>query len=130
VTNGVPGIWLSLRLRDVDAMVAWLEAVGFRELMAHRDDDGTLVHAEYLWPLGGGAMVGADREVSRWPQTPGTQAAYLVTDDVDGVYAAAINAGGTSLYEPSATDYGSRDAGVRDPDGNLWSFGTYAPGAV
>lgn len=130
MTNGVPGMWLSLRLRDVDAMVAWLEAIGFRELMAHRDDDGLLVHGEYLWPHGGGVMVGADREVARWPQTPGTQAVYLVADDVDGVYAAAINAGGTSLYQPSATDYSDRDAGVRDPDGNLWSFGTYAPGAV
>ena len=26
-------------------------------------------------------------------------------------------------------DYGSRDFSVRDPEGNLWSFGTYRPGA-
>lgn len=128
MTNGVPGMWLSLRLREVDAMIAWLEAVGFTELAVHRDDDGLLVHGEYRWPRGGGVMVGADREVSRWPQVPGTQAAYLVTDDVDAAYSAALAAGATSLYEPSSTDYGSRDAGVRDPDGNLWSFGTYAPG--
>ena len=25
------------------------------------------------------------------------------------------------------TDYGSRDFSVRDPEGNLWSFGTYRP---
>jgi len=24
------------------------------------------------------------------------------------------------------TDYGSRDYAARDPEGNLWSFGTYA----
>jgi uncharacterized glyoxalase superfamily protein PhnB len=25
------------------------------------------------------------------------------------------------------TDYGSRDFACRDPEGNLWSFGTYWP---
>jgi uncharacterized glyoxalase superfamily protein PhnB len=25
------------------------------------------------------------------------------------------------------TDYGSRDFAARDPEGHLWSFGTYAP---
>jgi uncharacterized glyoxalase superfamily protein PhnB len=25
------------------------------------------------------------------------------------------------------TDYGSREYMVRDPEGNLWSFGTYRP---
>ncbi|MGH2960652.1 MAG: VOC family protein, partial [Solirubrobacterales bacterium] len=26
------------------------------------------------------------------------------------------------------TDYGSRDYSARDPEGNMWSFGTYLPG--
>ena len=29
---------------------------------------------------------------------------------------------------PTDLDYGSRDYGARDLEGNLWSFGTYAPG--
>jgi len=29
--------------------------------------------------------------------------------------------------ELTDTDYGSRDFAVRDPEGNIWSFGTYAP---
>jgi uncharacterized glyoxalase superfamily protein PhnB len=29
--------------------------------------------------------------------------------------------------EPTDQEYGSRDFTVRDPEGNLWSFGTYAP---
>ena len=29
--------------------------------------------------------------------------------------------------ELTDTDYGSRDFSVRDPEGNVWSFGTYAP---
>jgi len=28
------------------------------------------------------------------------------------------------------TDYGSREYSVRDPEGNVWSFGTYRPGTT
>jgi len=30
----------------------------------------------------------------------------------------------TELHD---TDYGSRDYAARDPEGNVWSFGTYRP---
>jgi uncharacterized glyoxalase superfamily protein PhnB len=32
--------------------------------------------------------------------------------------------------EPTDTSYGSRDFTVRDPEGNLWAFGTYRPDAA
>jgi uncharacterized glyoxalase superfamily protein PhnB len=28
---------------------------------------------------------------------------------------------------PTDLDYGSRDFSVRDPEGHVWSFGTYRP---
>jgi uncharacterized glyoxalase superfamily protein PhnB len=121
------GVWLSLRLRDEPAMIAFLTAVGFTALAMHHDDDGRLEHGELVWPAGGGLMVGSERESSQWPQVPGTQAAYLVVADPDATFAAALAAGATTLAEPSDKPYG-RDGSVRDPDGNLWSFGTYAPG--
>ena len=31
------------------------------------------------------------------------------------------------VRELSDTDYGSREFSVRDPEGNVWSFGTYEP---
>ena len=31
--------------------------------------------------------------------------------------------------EPTDQDYGSRDFAVRDPEGNVWAFGTYSPEA-
>jgi AraC-like DNA-binding protein len=37
-------------------------------------------------------------------------------------------AGGEIAVELTDTDYGSRDFTVRDPEGNLWAFGTYRPG--
>jgi len=29
------------------------------------------------------------------------------------------------VSEPHDTDYGARECALRDPEGNLWSFGTY-----
>jgi uncharacterized glyoxalase superfamily protein PhnB len=34
---------------------------------------------------------------------------------------------GQHSRELEDTDYGSREYSVRDPEGNLWSFGTYDP---
>lgn len=81
-----------------------------------------------LWPAGGGIMFSTHRDDNPdWPKQPGTAAAYLVTDDPNGTHAAAVAAGGTSLYAPRDEAYGARTAGVMDPEGNRWSFGTYRP---
>jgi len=123
------GLWHSLVFTDADAGIAWLEAIGFRAKDVYRDPENpsVVLHAEMLWPTGGGVMFGSHRDNPDWPKQPGTAAAYLVTDDVDAVYAAALEAGGSSLREPRDEDYGGRGASVRDPEGNLWSFGSYAP---
>jgi uncharacterized glyoxalase superfamily protein PhnB len=123
------GIWPTLTFTDADAGIAWLKAIGFTEKEIHRDpDDPTVVvHAEMLWPTGGGVMFGSDRPNPDWPTQAGHSAAYLVTDDVDGVFAAALDAGAKPLREPRDEAYGGRGATVTDPEGNLWSFGSYAP---
>jgi uncharacterized glyoxalase superfamily protein PhnB len=38
-------------------------------------------------------------------------------------------AGADVAVEIMNTDYGSRDFTLRDPEGNLWAFGTYRPQA-
>jgi uncharacterized glyoxalase superfamily protein PhnB len=60
-----------------------------------------------------------------WALEPGSFGAYVVTDDPESLYARAVAAGATSVREPFDTEYGSRDFTVRDPEGNLWAFGTY-----
>jgi uncharacterized glyoxalase superfamily protein PhnB len=53
---------------------------------------------------------------------------YLRVDDVGAIYAAAIEAGATSVFEPEVTEWGSERARVLDPEGHEWSFGSYEPG--
>ena len=49
---------------------------------------------------------------------------HLKVEDVDAVYAKALEAGGVSLYPPTDHEYGERDGGVKDPGGNHWYIGS------
>ena len=50
---------------------------------------------------------------------------YVVTEQPDALFARATAAGATLVRGLEVTDYGSRGFTVSDPEGNLWSFGTY-----
>jgi uncharacterized glyoxalase superfamily protein PhnB len=122
-------LWQTLSFRDADAMMRWLSAIGFVEHATYRDetDPAVVVHAEWLWPGGGGVMFGSERPNPDWPMTAGQAGTYLVTDDPDGAFARAIDAGATVVRQPREEEYGGRGAVVRDPEGNHWSFGSYQP---
>ncbi len=127
MTN-TPGIWLSLRLRDVERMLDWLRAIGFVEHATYRSesDPAVVEHAEWLWPGGGGLMFGSAREDAAVTNVGGS-AAYLVTDEPDAVFDRAVEAGATVLRPMVDQDYGGRGGSVQDPEGNHWSFGSYQP---
>lgn len=84
-------------------------------------------HAEARWPQGGGVMFGTagkdDGPFGR--RRPGNDSVYVVCDDPDALFARATGAGAEVVRELRDEDYGSRGFTVRDPEGNLWSFGTY-----
>ncbi|GGK62988.1 similarity with Glyoxalase/Bleomycin resistance protein [Sphaerisporangium melleum] len=123
-----PQVWPTLRARDARGLIAFLvEAFGFEETVVYGEGD-RVDHAQLDWPLGGGVMLGSDRERGAdnpWWLPPGTFGAYVVTDEPDALFARATAAGAEPLYPPRDTDYGAREFAVRDPEGNLWSFGTY-----
>ena len=57
---------------------------------------------------------------------PGTESVYVVCQDPDGLFERATAPAPRSCAGLVDEDYGSRGFTVRDPEGNLWSFGTYA----
>jgi len=122
-------LWHTFPVRDADAMMAWLRAVGFTEHATHRDDQdpSVVVHAEWVWPGGGGIMFGSVRDDSAISGT-GPAAAYLVTEDPDAVFESAVAAGASVVRPMVDHDYGGRGGSVTDPEGNHWSFGSYVPG--
>ncbi len=48
-----------------------------------------------------------------------------MTDDVDATYDRAVAAGATVLAAPVDRDHGGREFTLADPEGNLWSIGSY-----
>lgn len=122
-------IWPVLTFRDAPAAIEFLEkAFGFERTAVYtRDDPAIVEHAEMRWPLGGGVMFGtAGKDDSPFGQrTPGNDSVYVVCTDPDQLFERAVGAGATVVRGLTDEDYGSRGFSVRDPEGNLWSFGTY-----
>ena len=116
-----------IRFADAHAGIDFLErAFGFRRGQVHTDDAGTVVHAE-LWLGDDCLMIGSEQEGSAPGPPAGTGSTYVVVEDADAHHGRAADAGAEVIYGLRDTDYGSRDYGARDPEGNDWSFGTYAP---
>ena len=130
-----PNIFPAVRFADADAGVAFLkDAFGATERAVHRGDDGVIHHAELA--LGAGVVMVGQHSRDGWlgGEAPrplsSTVSIYVVVSDPDRHHATAREAGAVIVRELQDTDYGSREYSVRDPEGNLWSFGTYDPYAV
>ncbi len=121
-------LWHTLTVQDADAMIAWFGAIGLTEHATYRDekDPSVVHHAEWLWSGGGGIMFGTQLPESGL-QGVGPAACYLVTEDPQAVFDAAVAAGATVERPMVEQDYGGTSGSVRDPEGNHWSFGSYQP---
>ncbi len=122
-------VWPCLNYRDAHRAIAFLtEAFGFAAIAVHEGGpERPVAHAELRWPEGGGIMLGSASETGNaFEQLPtGAASTYVVCDDPDSLFGRAIAAGAEVVRELRDEDYGSRGFTVRDPEGNLWSFGTY-----
>jgi uncharacterized glyoxalase superfamily protein PhnB len=120
-----PQVWPTLSARDARGLIKFLvDAFGFEETAVYGEGD-QVHHAELAWPPGGGVMLGSADPDST---APGTFRGYAVVDDPDTLFKRAVEHGATVTRGLTDQDYGSREFGVTDPEGNHWSFGTY-PGA-
>ncbi|MBO0853424.1 MAG: VOC family protein [Nocardia sp.] len=126
-TTTNPTLFHTLRANDASALIAYLvRTFGFVESVTYRDDAGKVAHAELNWPEGhGGVMLGDHRPDTTWSLRPGSAGCYVVTSDPDALYARVVDAGAEVIRPLEDTEYGSREFAVRDPEGNLWSFGSY-----
>jgi uncharacterized glyoxalase superfamily protein PhnB len=125
-------IFPALRYRDANAAIAWLgDAFGCSEHAVHRDGDGAVAHAELR--LGAGLIMVGEYNADGWlggsppDAAASTVSLYVVVEDPDAHHARAVAAGARIVRDLVDLPYGSREYSARDPEGNLWSFGTYDP---
>lgn len=119
-----PTVWPAFQAKDAGAMIDFLTALGFRRTAVYADGD-LVMHAQFDWPEGGGVMFGSHKPGAEWSREPGTAGFYVVTEYVDEVCQRARDAGAPIVREVEDTDYGNHEFACADPEGNLWSFGTY-----
>jgi uncharacterized glyoxalase superfamily protein PhnB len=124
----------TLRYADAPAAIDWLcKAFGFERRLVVPGDNGMIAHAQLVFG-NGMVMVGSARDNDfgklQAPLSAGavvSQSPYIVVADVDRHYARAVSAGAEVVREPEDQDYGGRLYTCRDPEGNLWNFGSYDP---
>jgi uncharacterized glyoxalase superfamily protein PhnB len=126
----------AMRYRDAPAAIDFLcRAFGFAKNAVYANPDGTIAHAQLT--LGGGMiMLGSVSngspysELIRQPDEIGgaeTQSPCIVVADCDAVYKTAKEAGASIVMDIADMDYGGRAFSCRDPEGHLWSVGSYNP---
>ncbi len=124
-------VWPTLHYDDAPAAIEFLEtALGFEVVASYPDDDNPAVihHAELRWPPGGAIMLGSGRGMPEAPRPKGTGSVYLMTDRPDDLYARVEAAGATVIRPIRDEDYADNARGfsITDPEGNIWSIGSYA----
>lgn len=126
----------ALRYRDAPAAIDWLSrAFGFEKHAVYPNPDGTIAHAQLVFG-NGMVMLGSvnkDSPYGEWLRQPEeigrvvTQTPYLIASDCDAIYASAKAAGAEMVIDITDMSYGGRAFTCRDPEGHLWSVGSYDP---
>ena len=109
-------------VKGADRFLEFVEgAFGVRTALRVPNEDGTVGHAEVTV---GQSVVMVFDAAADWPATPSFLSVYV--DDVDKVYARALEAGATVvtdlMYSRITGDRGCR---VKDPVGNIWWLQTH-----
>ncbi len=127
-TDIAASVWPALRYVDAPAAIRFLvDAFGFTEtLVVPGEADGVIAHAELAWPPGGAVMLGSTAydEGVHAHLPAGAGSVYLVTDEPEALFDRAV-AAGAEVAQGLRDEGHGRGFTVRDPEANLWSFGTY-----
>lgn len=129
------GIWAVVAYADVDAGIHFVtDVLGFIEQVLVREPDGRVVHSEYRWPEGGVVqIVGAAPDNPFAPEPGRNGGLYVITADPHAVWERCRGADGVEVIRPPEEphyDPGGMGFAIRDPEGNIWSFGSYAGGST
>lgn len=131
--SGAPVIPV-LRYRDADAAAKFLDEIfGFAPRSLYRDEAGRIVHGELHFGAST-VMIGpvSDTPFGRLMRQPAdaggvTTTIYVVVDDPDAHHRRSVEAGFEIVMPLRDESYGGREYSVRDPEGHVWTFGTYDP---
>jgi uncharacterized glyoxalase superfamily protein PhnB len=130
-----PTLTPTIPYSDVAAAIRWLiEVLGFRVAAVYDGPDGNPVFAQLVWRTGVVFVSARAPEGNPWAIV-GPASIALAAEDreaVDGHHQHAVSAG-AEIVRPvhdartPAFPEGSHQFDLRDPEGNLWTVGTFQP---
>lgn len=129
IPDGYPRVTPYLAVDGAEAAIEFYSNVlGATERMRMPGPDGKLGHAELQF--GDSVVMLADEFPDMGNLSPKTIGGSPVTislyvDDVDAVFAAALDAGATSVRPVENQFYGDRTGQFEDPFGHKWSIATH-----
>ncbi|MBL3561006.1 VOC family protein [Rhodovulum sulfidophilum] len=126
----------AIRYRDPEAALLFLVGVlGLDEHAVRRDDDGAFLHAELR--LGDGlvsirGLAGQGRPAAPPADPagragPGSMTIYAVVPDPAHLHARVLESGAQIVAPLSGEGPGGSAFSVADPEGHVWTFGSYNP---
>ena len=133
-TSGKSTVIPGLRYIDAPAAIDWLcRVIGFSKHLIVPLEDGSIAHAQLV--LGDGmVMLGTARDDAHGQlvKPPGadgvnTSAVCLVVEDPVAVHDRVAAAGGEIVTPLEYPEYGGVYFACRDPEGHVWSIGSYDP---
>lgn len=128
MNENAPSIYPTLRYTDAPSAIRFLtDALGFTVDHVVEAPDGTVPHATLSW--GHGVIMISSRSSEPSPFDTGQACLYLAVSDPDAAHDRAVAAGADIVMGLTDQEYGSREFAARDPEGNVWCFGTYQPAA-
>jgi PhnB protein len=89
-------------------------------VVRHQSDTGFIYHAKVRV---GDSIIELGEPHDQWQ--PMATSIYMYVPDVDAAYRQALNAGATSILEPTDQPYGDRNAWVTDEFGHTWYLSTW-----
>jgi uncharacterized glyoxalase superfamily protein PhnB len=130
-----------LRYREPKVAIAWLgKAFGFGTRCVATRPDGSFAYAhlacgDNLIMVTQAREALADKPAAKlksvkMPAKPGRfsgQACYLLVEDIEAHCARAKDAGAEIVRDIAPFEHGGRRYACRDPEGHVWTFGTYDP---
>ena len=126
-------IYPSLTYDDAPAAIAWLtQAFGFTSRFVVPGPDKRVEHSELS--IGNGVVMISSPKPDEQRLSPRSLAGYsqalsIYVADPDAHYEVAMAAGATLIRPLQTEEYGARGYMVTDPEGHIWYFGNYRPGA-
>jgi PhnB protein len=122
VPDGYHTVTPYLLVQDAEKLIDFvIKVFDAKETVRMSMPNGTIGHAEVR--LGDSVIMLSEAQGGEYKPMP--TGIYLYVENCDAIYKLALEAGATSIMQPTDQFYGDRSAGIKDQFGNHWYIATH-----